>query len=108
MVAGSSYPACIKTLNPNGCYLTANPHVPDMVRSIFTTSFTNKVVSFAFARETKEELKALKVIIEDGKIGSIVDKVHPMDQAADAHRGVEAEQRLGAVVIAIGDSRVAG
>jgi NADPH:quinone reductase-like Zn-dependent oxidoreductase len=103
MVAGSSYSTCIKTLNPNGRYLTANPRASDMVRSIFTTRFTNKVASFAFARETKEELTVLKAMIEEGKIVSIVDKVYPMERAADAHRRVEAEQRLGAVVIAIGD-----
>ncbi len=45
----------------------------------------------------------LKEMIEDGEIGSIVDRVYPMEQAADAHRSVETEQRLGAVVIAIGD-----
>jgi NADPH:quinone reductase-like Zn-dependent oxidoreductase len=42
-------------------------------------------------------------MIEDEKIGSIVDRVYPMEQAADAHSRVETEQRLGAVVIAIGD-----
>jgi NADPH:quinone reductase-like Zn-dependent oxidoreductase len=42
-------------------------------------------------------------MIEAGTIGSIVDRVFPMDQAADAHRRVETEQRLGAIVIAIGD-----
>ena len=42
-------------------------------------------------------------MIEDGKIKSIVDKVFPMDQAAEAHRLVESEKRLGAIVIAIGD-----
>ena len=41
-------------------------------------------------------------MIKDGKIGPIVDMVFPMEQAADAHRLVETEQRLGAIVIAIG------
>ena len=74
-----------------------------MLRSVYTTRFTNKTAMFAFARETKKELLLLKEMIEDGKIGSIVDRVFPMEQAADAHRRVETEQRLGAVVIAIGD-----
>ncbi len=74
-----------------------------MLRSVFTTRFTNKTAGFAFARETKKELLALKEMIEGGKIGSIVDRVFPMEQAADAHHRVETEQRLGAVVIAIGD-----
>lgn len=102
MVAGSSYSACINVLNPNGRYLMANPRISDMVRSVFTTRFTNKAAMFAFARETREELTTLKELIEDGKIVSVVDKVYPMDQAAAAHRRVETEQRLGAVVIAIG------
>jgi NADPH:quinone reductase-like Zn-dependent oxidoreductase len=38
---------------------------------------------------------------EDEKIGSIVDTVFPMEQAAEAHRRVETEQRVGAIVLAI-------
>ena len=68
-----------------------------MFRSIFTTRFTNKTATFAFAREAKGELLALKEMIENGIIGSIVDRVFPMEQATDAHRLVETEQRLGAV-----------
>jgi NADPH:quinone reductase-like Zn-dependent oxidoreductase len=101
MVAGSSYAANIRTLNPNGRYLTANPRFSVMLRSVLTSRFSDKTVKFAFAQESREELSALKQMIEDGKIKSIVDRVYPMDQAADAHRRVETEQRLGAVVIAI-------
>lgn len=72
-----------------------------MVQSVFTNWLTDKSASFAFARETKEELTTLKEMIEKGEIVSIVDKVYPMDQAVDAHRRVESEQRRGAVVIAI-------
>ena len=49
------------------------------------------------------EIESIKNMIEQGKIVSIVHKVFPMEQAADAHRSVEAEQRLGAAVITIGD-----
>jgi NADPH:quinone reductase-like Zn-dependent oxidoreductase len=73
-----------------------------MLRSIITTWFTNKTVRFAFAGETKEALGTLKEMIEDGRIKPIVDRVYPMNEAAEAHRRVETEQRLGAVVIAIG------
>ena len=103
MVAGSSYSACIRILNPGGRYLMGNPRISDMIRSVFTTRFTNKTARFAFAGEKKEELLDLKEMIEQGKIVSIVHKIYTMEQAADAHRAVEAEQRLGAVVIAIGD-----
>jgi NADPH:quinone reductase-like Zn-dependent oxidoreductase len=106
MVAGSSYTACIKILNRNGRYLSGNPRLSVMIRSVFTTLFTNKTARFAFAEETKADLLALKEMIEDGRIKSIVDRVYPMEQAADAHSRVETEQRLGAVVIAIGERSV--
>ena len=105
MVPGSSYTACIKALSPKGRYLSGNPRLSVMLRSVLTTWFTNKTARFAFARETKEELSTLKQMIEAGKIESIVDRVYSMEQAAEAHRRVETEQRLGAVVIAIGESR---
>ena len=105
MVPGSSYSTCINALNPNGRYLSGNPRLSVMLRSVFTTRFTNKTASFAFARETKEELLTLKLMIEEGKTRSIVDRVYSMQQAAEAHHRVETEERVGAVVIAIGDLR---
>lgn len=71
MMPGSSYSACIKALNPKGRYFSGNPRLSVMLRSVFTTRFTNKTAGFAFARETVKELLALKEMIEDGKIGSI-------------------------------------
>ena len=103
MVPGSDYGACIRLLNPNGRYLTGNPTFSFMLRSVFTTWFSDKTVLFRFARESREELLALKAMIEAGEISSIVEKVYPMEQAAEAHRRVETEERLGALVIAIGD-----
>jgi NADPH:quinone reductase-like Zn-dependent oxidoreductase len=101
MVPGSSYTNCINVLNSEGRYLSGNPRLSVMIRSLLTTAFTDKTASFAFARESKEELVALKEMIESGNIGSIVDRIFPMEQAAVAHRRVETEQRLGAVVIAL-------
>ncbi len=102
MVARSSYAECIKALNPGGRYLMANPRMSDMLRSVLTSMITDKKAIFAFAGEKEEELLALKEMIEEGKIKSIVDKVYSIEQAAEAHRKVETEQRLGTVVISVG------
>lgn len=99
MVASSDYSGSIKSLNPGGRYLIGNPRLSDMLRSIVTTRFTDKTVTFAFAGEKEEELLALKEMIEAERIKSIVDKVYPPERAPEAHRRVEAEQRLGIVVI---------
>jgi NADPH:quinone reductase-like Zn-dependent oxidoreductase len=102
MVPGSSYTGCIKLLNPGGRYLCGNPSLSVMLRSVFTTRFTDKTARIAFAPESKKALLDLKRMIEDEQIRSIVDRVFPMERAADAHRLVESEDRLGAIVIAIG------
>ena len=106
MVACSSYAVNLRALDRDGIYLTGNPRLSVMLRSVFTSRLTDKSVKFAFARESREELLELKQMIEDGKIGTIVDKIYTMEQAADAHRRVETEQRLGAVVIAMGDCAI--
>jgi len=104
MVAKSSYSECVKILNPKGRYLMANPRISDMLRSVLTSKFTDKTAIFVFAGEKEEELLALKEMIEEGKIKSIVDKIYSFEQAAEAHRRVETEQRLGPVVISVGRS----
>lgn len=101
MVAGSSYSACLGVLEPRGRYLSGNPRLSVMLRCLLTTRFTDRTATFAFARETREELLALKELAEAGRIVSIVDRVLPMEQAAEAHRLVEREERRGAIVIAI-------
>ena len=101
MVAQSSYSGCIGALSPKGRYLLGNPRMADMLKSMLSTWFTDKTVTFAFARETKDELLSLKEMIETGEIRSVVDKIFPMDQAAAAHVRVEAEERLGIVVISM-------
>jgi len=102
MVARSSYSGFIKMLNPKGRYLMGNPRVFDMIRSVLTSGFTDKKVTIAFAGEKEEELLALKNMIEQGKIKSIIDKVYPLEQAPKAHKRVETEERLGIVVISFG------
>lgn len=101
MVANSAYGECIRALNPGGRYLMGNPRLSGMIRSVLTTRFTDKTSVFAFARETKEELGALKLMIEAGRIRSIVDQAIPLEEAARAHRLVETEQRRGAIVLQI-------
>ncbi|MFF5076385.1 NAD(P)-dependent alcohol dehydrogenase [Actinoplanes sp. NPDC000266] len=96
MVAGSPYRRLLGMLRPGGRYLNGNPRLSVLLRSALTKS-----VTVAFASETTEALATLTEMIEAGQVRSIVDRVYPMAEAADAHRRVETEQRLGAVVITL-------
>ncbi|RSM51517.1 NAD(P)-dependent alcohol dehydrogenase [Actinoplanes sp. ATCC 53533] len=103
MVPGSPYRRLVDMLNPGGRYLNGNPRLSVLARSVLTTRFTDKTVTVAFAPETTEDLATLTEMIEAGEIQSIVDRVYPMTEAAAAHRRVETEQRLGAIVLTIGE-----
>jgi len=103
MVPGSPYRRLIGMLQPGGRYLNGNPRLSVLVRSVLTTRLTDKAVTVALAPETTEALATLTEMIEAGKIQSIVDRVYPMAEAAAAHRRVETEQRLGAIVLTIGE-----
>ncbi|ASW55675.1 NAD(P)-dependent alcohol dehydrogenase [Plantactinospora sp. KBS50] len=104
MVPGSPYRRLVGMLQPGGRYLNGNPRLAVLVRSVLTTRFTDKTVTVAFAPETKEALATITEMIEASKIQSIVDRVYPMSEVTAAHRRVETEQRLGAVVITIGEA----
>ncbi len=101
MVPSSSYRGCIKLLNPGGRYLTGNPTLSTMLQCMLTNRFTDKSATFAFARETRAELQELLDLIERKELFSIVDRVVPMEQIAEAHHLVESEERHGAIVLAL-------
>jgi len=101
MVAGSDFSGCLKVLNPDGRLLLGNPNIAKMLRCVWTTRFSGKTAKFAFAKETAAELLDLATMLEEGRITAVVDKVLPMESAAEAHSLVETEQRIGAIVLAI-------
>ena len=101
MVPKSSYSACLKALKPGGRYLLGNPRLLSMLRSMVTKRVSDKTVRVAIAEEKSKDLDALTQLIENGDVKSIVGHILSMDQAAEAHRLVETEDRQGAVVIRI-------
>ena len=101
VIVNATYRECLAALKPRGRYVLANPRFIDLLRSVATSTLTDKTVIVALAGENEEELLALKQMIEDGKIRPVVDRLYTMAQAAEAHRRVETEQRLGAVVMSM-------
>jgi NADPH:quinone reductase-like Zn-dependent oxidoreductase len=101
MVPTSSFNDCIGVLQSDGRYFSGNPRLATMLGCWRTSRNTTKTASFAFARETQEELRELKAMIEDDRIRPIVEEVLPMERVAEAHRRVENETRTGAIVLEI-------
>lgn len=86
-------------LKPGGCYMTGNPRLSQMLKAPLTTRFTNKTVRFAFAGESRDDLRALRELLASGQVRSVVDASVEMADIVHAHRRVESEQRVGAIVM---------
>jgi len=100
MVAKCPYSRALRALKPGGRYLLTNPDgLGQMFRAIWTSWRSNKQVVIEFAKETTAALEHLRELIEAGRLRSVVDRTHPLDQAVEAHRYVESGRKHGNVVL---------
>jgi NADPH:quinone reductase-like Zn-dependent oxidoreductase len=103
-VAGkASYSNCIRSLNPNGRLVLANPTFPQMLRAVLSAPFSDKKVSFAFAKDKSEDLEYLADLMKGGAVKALIDRSYPLEELAAAHRFVESGAKIGQVAIYIED-----
>ncbi len=104
VVATSDYGSCLRALKPGGVYLTANPTLSKMLRSVWTTRMTGKSAHFAFAPETSAALDELALWLADGRIRPIIDRTLAFPELVEAHHAVEQETRQGSLILVPGDA----
>ena len=99
-IAGkASYSRCVRSLNPNGRLVLANPKFVQMLRAPFTRLLSGKQVVFAFARDTAEDLETIAELVESGTLKVVIDRRYLLEEVPDAHRYVETGAKIGQVVI---------
>jgi NADPH:quinone reductase-like Zn-dependent oxidoreductase len=104
VVSKSSFSRSIRSLKQNGRYLIANPGLSQMIRGRWTSMTSTKKVIFGAVNPNNEDLIYLRELIEAGKIKAVIDRMYPLEQAAEAHRYVETGTKKGHVVINISEN----
>ncbi|MFN8374493.1 MAG: NAD(P)-dependent alcohol dehydrogenase [Anaerolineae bacterium] len=95
----SSFARCKHSLTANGRYLLASFKMKQLLQMLWTSKFGSKKVICALSNEKPEDLVLVKELVEAGKLKALVDRCYPMEQAAEAHRYMEAGARTGSVII---------
>jgi len=94
----------LKLLKDDGYYFLAYAGLSHILLSRWTSMTSNKKLKIESSSQKKEDLIFLKELLEAGKIKSIIDRIYPLEQAADAHRYAEAGQKKGNIAITVFDS----
>jgi NADPH:quinone reductase-like Zn-dependent oxidoreductase len=102
VIGKSSYSSSLRSLNPNGRFLLANPRLSHLLRGLWSSSRSSKRVVSGSAVRTVEDLRFLKELIEEGKLRTFIDRVYPLEHMAEAHRYVETGSKKGNLVITVG------
>ncbi len=100
-VGKSTFSKCKNSLTEKGVYITVDFYNPKKhLLQMITSKFTNKKIKSGMLGNF-DDLNLLREWIEKGKIKSVIDKVYPLHQIADAHRHYETGHAKGRIVVAI-------
>ncbi len=106
LVGKTSFSQCKNSLKPNGKFLQAAVTLK-VFPSVLWTSISSSKKSLIMATglrppaERTKDLKFITELAESGKIKSIIDKIFPMEEIAEAHRYVDKGHKKGNVIISI-------
>lgn len=96
-----SFARCKHALKPNGRVLYASFHMKQLFQMLWTSKFGGRKVICALSTETRDDLLLIRELVETGKLKAVIDRCFPLEQAANAHRYVEAGLKTGSVVLTV-------
>jgi NADPH:quinone reductase-like Zn-dependent oxidoreductase len=73
------------------------------ILSLLTWRFTPKRVLMPLPRYRKQEVLLLKELLEQGQYRAVIDGRYPLDQVVEATRYVETQQKIGNVILTVGE-----
>lgn len=102
----SSVPKCKKILKPGGVHFFVSFKSGVLFAMLFTSIFGKKKVRCSIAPGSVEDLKAVKRLIEEGKLKTIIDRSFSMEQIVEAHHCAEGDNKKAKIVILMDENNL--
>ena len=96
-----NFPDLRDSLTPKGVYMPVSFKSDKLFQMLLTSFGSGKKVKCILSGDSKERLETVGSMVAQGKIKAMVDKVFPMEQAAEAHRYYESGTKGGGVVLSM-------
>jgi NADPH:quinone reductase-like Zn-dependent oxidoreductase len=102
-VGKESFAHCRGLIEPGGTYL-ATDGFRNLLLGFWTSRFGDRKVMFKLPpRYTQEDVVLIKELMEAGSYRPVIDRTYPIEEVVEAARYVETQQKIGNVVLAVGD-----
>ena len=102
-VGKHSFRRCRRSLKPGGIYLETDLgfmwHVPPL--ALASRWIGDKRVTLPIPKYTKENVRFVKALLEDGKYRAVIDRRYPLEDVVEATKYVETGQKVGNVVLTL-------
>ncbi len=102
-VGKRAFPDCQKSLTPTGVYITENPtkSVTELVAWVWGMVVKDKRQKNHLTETNAKDLEFLGVLLAQGQLKSVIEKIYPLAQMAEAHRHLEGNHAKGKLVIEV-------
>jgi NADPH:quinone reductase-like Zn-dependent oxidoreductase len=102
-VGKKSFGECKGSLKHGGSYVSTDlgPYSQNVPLMLWTRFIGSRKAMMPIPRYTKDKVLRIKELIEAGVYRAVIDRTYPLDDAAEATRYVETEQKTGNVVLVV-------
>jgi NADPH:quinone reductase-like Zn-dependent oxidoreductase len=96
-----TFRSCKKILAPGGIYITVLPRLKLLVHKIIALFSRGKRVRSLLQKSQSSDLEVLKKLVEEEKLITVIDSIHPLDKVSEAHRRAESYSTEGKIIIKV-------
>ena len=101
VVGNRSFGECRRALRPGGVYVTTEPGPRSYLNQVLTLP-SDKKARVVLVKPSGRDLSLLKQLFEAGRLRVVLDKVYPLEEAAQAHAHAQSDGARGKIVLKVG------